>query len=196
MADPLTRTREQLVNEFLELDRIYSDLFKRCTREQLLWRPSNGGWSIAECIEHVARANSQYLPPLKTAIAKGGPPAPAQDYRLSPGGWFSAAFLKRIGPQVTVKFKAPRKIRPLSVDPEQAFQELRRGHLEIQELLAAKTQRDLNRIGFKNPFISALRFTVATGFLIMAAHGRRHIEQAERLSKLNGFPTDRAQQSA
>ena len=95
-----------------------------------------------------------------------------------------------------MKFKAPGKIRPVSVEPEQAFQELRRGHIEIQELLAATAQPDLNRIRFKNPFIPVLHFTVATGLLIMAAHGRRHLEQAERLFKLSGFPRNEAQQSA
>ena len=196
MDDALTHTRAQLCADFLELDQLYSELFQQCSREQLLWRPSNGGWSIAECIEHVARANSQYLPPIKVAIAKGGQPAPAHDYLFSPGGWFSAVFLKRIGPQVTMKFKAPRKIRPLSVEPEQAFQELRRGHIEIQELLAATAQQDLNRIRFKNPFIPILHFTVATGFLIMAAHGRRHLEQAQGLKTMAGFPNTKAQQSA
>jgi DinB family protein len=196
VTSSLTRTRTQLSADFLDLDQLYSELYCRCSRDQLLWRPSNGGWSIAECIEHVARANSQYLPPIKTAIAKGEPTVSARDYLLAPGGWFSAAFLKRIGPQITVKFKAPGKIRPVSVEPEQAFQELRRGHIEIQELLSPMAQRDLNRIRFKNPFIPVLHFTVATGLLIMAAHGRRHLEQAQRLKTMDGFRSTKADRSA
>ncbi len=188
MIETFARTRAELAADYLQLDAAYSDLFNGCSREQLVWRPGDDSWSIAECIEHVARGNSQYLPPIKEAIAKGGPAVPAGDYLFSPGGWFSRAFLKRIGPQITVKFKAPAKIRPLSIDPEQAFQELRRGHAEIQELLAATAQLDLKRIRFQNPFIPVLRLTVATGFLIMAAHGRRHLQQAERVSKMDGFP--------
>jgi hypothetical protein len=147
---PLTRTRAQLCADFLDLDRAYSEVVQRCSPEQLLWRPPEGGWSIAECIEHVARVNSQYLPPMKAAIAKGKESAVDKNYLFSPGGWFSAAFLRRIGPRVTIKFKAPGKIRPVSVEPEQAFQELRRGHIEIQEMLAGTAQLDLNRIRFKN----------------------------------------------
>jgi hypothetical protein len=193
---PLTRTRAQLCADFLDLDRAYSEVVQRCSPEQLLWRPPEGGWSIAECIEHVARVNSQYLPPMKAAIAKGKESTVDKDCLFSPGGWFSAAFLRRIGPRVTIKFKAPGKIRPVSVEPEQAFQELRRGHIEIQEMLAGTAQLDLNRIRFKNPFVPILRFTVSTGFLIMAAHGRRHLEQARRLETMVGFPNSKAQQSA
>jgi hypothetical protein len=192
----LTRTRCQLQDDFTDLDQQYSALYNRCSPEQGLWRPADGAWSIAECIEHVSKGISQYIHPIRAAIAKGAPPASDADYLFVPGGWFSAAFVKRIGPQVTTKFKSPRKIRPVSTDPERAFEELRRGHEEIQRLLAETAQLDLNRIRFRNPFIPVLRFTVATGFLVLAAHGRRHLLQAERVTKAEGFPHSKAQQSA
>ena len=194
--ESLNRSRKQLSADFLDLDQLYSTLCNRCSHEQLLWRPASGSWSVAECIEHVARGIAQYLAPIRQALLEGGASARDENYLFVPGGWFSRAFLKRIGPQVTVKFKAPRKIRPLSVDPERAFDDLRRGHAEIQELLPQAAQLDFNRVRFKNPFIPVLQFTVATGFLILAAHGRRHLLQAERIAQADGFPENKAQQSA
>lgn len=193
---PLTRRRTEIGAEFADLDQRYSILYNRCSREQLLWRPRNESWCIGECVEHVSRGISEYLGPMRRAILKGRPPALEENDLFVPGGWFSAAFLKRIGPEVTVKFKAPGKIRPLSVDPEKAFEDLSRGHADIQQLLLETAQLDLNRIRFKNPFVPVLRFTVATGFLILAAHGRRHLLQAERVAQTPGFPENRAQQSA
>jgi hypothetical protein len=192
----LARTRTQISAEVLDLDQLYSALYNRCSREQLLWRPRNESWCIAECIEHVARGISQYVAPIRLAIVEGGPPARDGNRPFVPGGWFSAAFVRRIGPEVTVKFKAPSKSRPLRVDPVKAFDELRSGHAEIQQLLVETAQLDLNRIRFKNPFVPVLRFTVATGFLILAAHGRRHLLQAERVTQEDGFPRSKAQQSA
>ena len=192
----LTRTRAQLRDDFTELDQQYSAFHNRYSREQMLWRPGNSSWSIAECIEHVALSISQYLTPIRAAIAKGAPPAADQNYAFVAGGWFSSAFLKRIGPEVTSKFKAPGKLRPLSVDPERVFGDLRRGHEELEFLLAETAQLDLNRIRFRNPFIPVLRFTVATGFLVIAAHGRRHLLQAELVTKADGFPQSKAEQSA
>jgi len=192
----LTRTRTQLCDDCTDLDQQYSALYNRCSREQLLWRPSHDSWSIAECVEHVAMSISEYLNPIRAAIAKGAPPAADQNYAFVAGGWFSSAFLKRIGPEVRSKFKAPGKLRPLSLDPEKAFANLRRGHEQVQLLLAETAQLDLNRIRFRNPFIPVLRFTVATGFLVMAAHGRRHLLQAEQVTKADGFPRSSAQQTA
>lgn len=192
----LTRTRTQLRDDFTDLDQQYSALFDRYSREQLLWRPANSSWSIAECVEHVALSISGYLKPIRAAIAKGAPPAADQNYPFVAGGWFSNAFLKRIGPEVTSKFKAPGKLRPLSVDPEHVFANLRHQHEEVQRLLTETAHLDLNRIRFRNPFIPVLRFTVATGFLVMAAHGRRHLLQAEQVTKADGFPKSTAQQTA
>lgn len=192
----LTRTGTQLRDDFSDLDQQYSVLYSRHSREQLLWRPGNGSWSIAECVEHVALSISHYLMPIRAAIAKGCPPAAEQNYPFIAGGWFSNTFLKRIGPDVTSKFKAPGKIRPVSVDPEKVFANLRREHEEVQLLLSETAQLDLNRIRFRNPFIPVLRFTVATGFLVMAAHGRRHLLQAERVTQADRFPQSSAPQSA
>jgi len=192
----LTRTRAQLGDEFADLDQQYTTLFNRCSRDQTIWRPANGSWSVAECIEHVARGISQYLAPIRQAVAKGEPEAPTEDYLFVPGGWFSASFVKRIGPQVTMKFKAPGKIQPISVDPDVAFEDLRRGHAETLRLLGETAHLDLNRIRFENPFLPVLRFTVATGFLILAAHGRRHLLQAKRVMQSDGFPLGKAEQSA
>lgn len=192
----LTRTRTQLRDDFTDLDQQYSALFDRYSREQLLWRPANGSWSIAECVEHVALSISGYLKPIRAAIAKGAPPAADENYAFVAGGWFSSAFLKRIGPAVSRKFKAPGKLRPLSVDPEKVCANLRREHEDLQLLLAETAQMNLNRIRFRNPFIPVLHFTVATGFLVMAAHGRRHLLQAERVTKADGFSKNSAKQSA
>src|SRR5258708_1820413 len=183
ITEPLARTRALLAADYLRLDAAYSDLFASCSRERLVTRPAHGSWSIAECIEHVALVNWKYLRSIKEAIAKAKPAAPEGESLLSPGGWLSAAFLKRIGPQVTLKFKAPSKIRPRSIDPGQALQELLRGHAEIQTIVAAPTRLDLNRIRFTNPIFPVMRFTVSTGLLLMAAHGRRHLLQAERICK-------------
>lgn len=196
MDQNLTRTRAQLAADFLDLVQLYSVLYNRCSREQLLWRPLQGVWSVAECIEHVALTNSQYLASMRTAVESRGNQQAAGNDIFSPGGRFSAGFLKRIGPGVTSKFKASGKTRPLSVDPGPAFEELCKGHSEIQEFLHGTTRVDLNRIRFKNPFIPVLRFTVATGLLVMAAHERRHLLQAERVTRAEGFPQNKAQQSA
>ncbi len=179
MAQAVTKTREQLVVEFSDLDDRYVAIVRAHTAEQLLSRPSNG-WSAAECMEHVALTNSQYLAAIKSAIVNTRESSAPQE-ALTTAGWFSAFFVKSIGPKAKVKIRARKKIRPsATADAREALQRLQETHHQIRELLCLDPQPDLNRVRFKNPFVPAFRFTVATGLLVMAAHGHRHLLQAER----------------
>jgi hypothetical protein len=47
---------------------------------------------------------------------------------------------------------------------------------------------EFNRVRFKNPFVPLLRFTVGTGLMVINAHDRRHLWQAERVQVAPGFP--------
>jgi DinB superfamily len=192
MAQPVARTREELAGDFLDLDRRYAALLQDRTSKQLTWCPTHGGWSVAQCIEHVARINSVYLPAIKTAVAGSRNLAESNDQRLRTAGWFSAFFLKSVSPEGKTRMRSPRIGRPdpdsSQINPEEALQKLHRTHLEIREVLASSQQVDLNRVRFRNPFVPLIRFTVGTGFLIMAGHGRRHLLQAERVCRAHGFP--------
>jgi DinB superfamily len=178
MAEAITKTREQLTAEFSDLDDRYGAIVQAHSGEQLLSRSGNG-WSAAQCMEHVALANSQYLAAIKSAIVNSREPS-APRGPLTTAGWFSAFFVKSIGPQAKVKIQARKKIRPSTVDARQALQRLQETHHQIRELLSSNSQPNLNRIRFKNPFVPALHFTVATRVLVMAAHAQRHLLQAER----------------
>ena len=179
MAEAVTKTREQLTAEFSDLDDRYAAIVQAHSAEQLLSRPGNG-WSAAECMVHVALANSHYLAAIQRAVVDSREPSAPRDQPLTTAGWFSAFFVKSVGPKAKVKIKARKKIQPWAVDARQALLKLQQTHHQIRELLYSDPQPNLNRVRFKNPFVPAFHFTVATGVLVMAAHGHRHLLQAER----------------
>jgi hypothetical protein len=146
---------------------------------------------VAECVEHVALANAAYLAKIQPAISRAHAVAPMSN-PLRIGGWLSGLLLKSISPQAERKLSAPKKIRPLAVEPSDAFKKLAASHFTIISILETKAQPDLNRVRFRNPFIPLIRFTVASGILIMAAHGRRHLLQAERIREMLEFPRSAA----
>jgi len=158
----------------------------------LNWRPAADAWSVAQCIQHVARVNSVYLVPIKATITKAGAGSTPNQQVLRTAGWFSAYFLKSVSPEGKAKLPAPRVARPAAepstINLQEALRTLQNTHQEIREILTQPNQPDLNRIRFRNPFIPVLRFTVGTGILIMAAHGRRHLLQAQRICQRDSFP--------
>jgi len=54
--------------------------------------------------------------------------------------------------------------------------------------MASWDELDFNRVRFRNPFVPLLRFTVGTGLMIINAHDRRHLWQAQRVKEFEGYP--------
>lgn len=171
-----------------EANRRAADVVSGLSNDQASWQPDQGAsWSVSQCLEHMANANRVYLEPLKLAAKKAG--TGHTPYRTA--GWFSRYFLRKTEPPPTTKIKAPRKIGPHSATPinklEALAQFLRYNHA-VERFVVDTAALDLCGVRFKNPFIPGLNFTVATGLLIIAAHNRRHLWQAEQVVTNREFP--------
>jgi DinB superfamily len=147
------------------------------------WRPDADSWSVAECLDHLAIANRVYLramqPAAERALRRGrrrrGPAQPGVI-----GRWF----IRTLEPPVTPRFKraAPERIRPrraasLADSSGQFFA----SHEEVRAYLRRYAAIDLAGTRFPNPFVRGIRFSLATGLHVIAAHERRHLWQAWRV---------------
>src|SRR5262249_2242145 len=66
--------------------------------DQFNWQPATGGWSIAQCLDHLTRANGVYLDALRAGAADA---RTAQFVRRGPirPGILSRLFIRVIGPR-------------------------------------------------------------------------------------------------
>jgi hypothetical protein len=150
------------------------------SERQGTWRAEPGAWSVAECLDHLATGNRVYLaamrPPAERALAEGrrrrGPALPGLV-----GGWF----VRSLEPPVKTIFKmrAPQKIRPRPSPPlGQAMEQFLASQRGVVAFLRQYAAIDLAGVVFPNPFIRGVRFSLATGLHVLAAHERRHLWQA------------------
>ena len=193
------RTRQELLESLDQLDKDYAGLLQNFSPEQLNWVPAPGVWSIAQCMEHVARSNTIYIPVIQARISRATPRAEFAGKPLRTAGWPSTMFLRSVSPEGSRKNRAPEGARPAgpsSINSAEALQLLQESHVKIRSILSASAQPDLNRIRFRNPFIPLLRFTVATGILVMVGHAQRHLQQAMRVSLSVEFPQSGISRSA
>lgn len=122
------------------------------TAEQGIWRPAPASWSIAHCLDHLATANRVYLramePAAVDALARG-----SRRRRPALPGLIGSWFVRSLDAPVKPRFrmKAPAKIVP---------------------------RESPALVHFPNPFIPGVRFSLATGLHVIAAHDRRHLSQA------------------
>lgn len=146
-------------------------------------RSNTGGWSIAQCLDHLARTNRAYSTAMREAAVRAihlqNKP---RTHEVRPG-WLSRWFIRKLEPPVIQRMKAPAKIVPApNLDGQIALREFVRSQNAIIDLLTECKDLDLNGIRFTNPFIGGIRFSLGAGFLIIAAHDRRHLWQAGRLA--------------
>lgn len=151
------------------------------TDAEAAWRPAPSSWSVAECIDHLATANRLYLVAMAPAAARALEQGrrrrgPAQPGLI--GGWF----VNTLEPTSRRKMKAPRAIRPRSAPAfSDAMLAFRTSHDDVRVFLRTYAGIDLARVRFPNPFIPGIRFSLATGLHVIAAHDRRHLWQAWRV---------------
>lgn len=155
------------------------------TAERGAWREEPGSWSVAECLDHLATANRVYLaamePSADRALREGRRRRGAALPGLA-GGWF----VKYMEPPVktTLRSKAPRKIRPRTSPPlDDAITSFLASQDQVRAFVRTYADIDLAGVRFPNPFIRALRFSLATGLHVIAAHERRHLWQAWRVRR-------------
>jgi hypothetical protein len=94
-----------------------------------------------------------------------------------------------MGPKPRLKLKAPGKIAPGSQFEKAAtVAAFLATQAEVRDYIRQSADLDLNAIRFVNPLVRGIRFTAATGLLVLEAHNRRHLWQAEQVALAEGFP--------
>ena len=163
---------------YLAIERDARALAEGLTEERAAWRAQPGSWSVAECIDHLATSNRVYLaamqPPASRALASGRKRRrPALPGMI--GGWF----VRTLEPPVKTKMKNPKKSTPRTSPPfADAMQAFLATQEDVRRFLQTYAGIDLAGVRFPNPFVAGLRFSLATGLHVIAAHDRRHRWQA------------------
>lgn len=172
----------QLLEQFDAVDRDAHALVSGMTEEQGTSRPAPGAWSVAECLDHLALTNRVYLDSMRE------PARQAQRdnrFRREPAlpGFAGRWFIRSLEPPVKayLKTKARKFVQPPpSPRLSDAFERFQTSQQLIRDYIGEFAGIDLATVTFPNPFLPGLRFSLATGLHVLAAHERRHLWQARK----------------
>ena len=145
--------------------------------------PPSGGWSVAQCLEHLALMNEFYLRGWQRAVEEAARAERGPFAGLRPtlaGRWFA----KSLEPPAKMKTKAIPAVTP---GPRfTAVEVLRRykdSHEGYRRLVRSAVAVDVNRIVRPNAIVNRVRMRLATVLLIIPAHDRRHLWQAANVKR-------------
>lgn len=144
----------------------------------LNWQPDGGrAWSVGQCLDHVAATNRVYGGSLRAALEGARREGRLRRDPIRPG-WFARFFLSVLEPPVGLRVPARKLVQPASRHAkDDVLARFLASQDEVRALLREGADLDLQGVRFENP-LGPFRFTVGTGFFILAAHARRHLWQA------------------
>ena len=154
--------------------------WKNQSEDALCWKPGPQSWSVLECLAHLNRYATYYLPRLEKAASK----TPGNGWADFKSGTLGGYFVRSIKPG-SKPFKTPNKL-------DFNGKELSKAELDIflanqAKYLALASQLDgvnLRRNKIVIEVLPILRMKIGDAFLFNLYHQERHLLQASQVLKL------------
>lgn len=158
--------------------------------DQLNWKPAEGSWSVAQCLDHLVTINSLYFPLFESMNA--GPLKPTFWERYSPlSGFFGRFLIRTSSPEYSKKMKTSPKAEPSmsEVDGEILDRFARHQAELIEHLRRIPSGIDPVRTIVTSPLLGFVNYSLDDCLTLLEVHERRHFQQARRVTETAGFPT-------
>ena len=143
-------------------------------------RPTLTQWSAAECIAHLSVSSEMFLPILRRSLDE------ARNRHLTAAGNPQMDVIGRIlrwflEPPVRSRIKTTAAFVPKSIRAKsEALAEFAALQTQLTELLRSAHDLPIGKMKIVSPFDSRVKYNVYSAFLILTAHQRRHLWQAEQ----------------
>jgi hypothetical protein len=178
---------DNLIGELQTISADAQKVFGNLSAEQINWKPSETGWSVGQCFEHLIKTNELFYGDLDKIASSSRQNSFLENY--SPlSGIFGNILISSLKKD-SRKFKAPsQKIVPPS-DIDANIVEIFAAH---QSELIGKIKRtetaDWRKTKVTSPFLKIATYSLADGYQVIVEHEKRHVRQAERVTQTENFP--------
>ena len=152
---------------------------------QLGWRPPEGGWSIAQVMEHLIITDDSYLEPLSVALSGAKSSATSFEWRPSLIGGF---LIRSQMPESKPKMRTPARWRPGLEARANVVAEYIRVRERLIDLLTHADGKDLRRAKLSSPAAKWIRLNAGDALMTLVVHTQRHLRQIERIMSHPDFP--------
>jgi hypothetical protein len=151
------------------------------SRDQFVWRPGPGAWSVAECLDHLNTSNRMYLAQIGQAIQDGRAAGLTGSGPFGMG-WLEQWFVKSLEPPVSIRVKAPSKFAPRTdLSLGAVIDEWESSHRQGAQLARSAEGLHLTKVHVPSPALRLVKMSLLAAFHLIPAHDRRHLWQASRV---------------
>jgi hypothetical protein len=171
---------QQLENEIENQLKEVLDIFQNLPESTLLQPSATGGWSIAQCFEHLNTYANFYIPKLLQKINQA--PAAEEATIFFKHSWIGHYFITMMDPEKSTKrYKAIKNHRPSDIsNPYEILAEFIHHMETLLELLNTAKTRHLQRIKTGTSISSFIKLNAGDTLWFLLIHNKRHLLQARK----------------
>ena len=154
--------------------------FQNLPEDQLLRLAPNGGWSIAQCLEHLNGYGHYYLPQIEKCLNIPPRGLIPDTFKST---WLGSYFTRTMDPATgKKKYKAFKNHIPFpDLDAHAVVAEFIRQQETLLTYLKKARSADLNAIKAPISISKWLKLRLGDVFQFLIAHNERHVLQAKKL---------------
>ena len=172
--------RDRLETEYDTLVERVRDLTTSHDAEALARRPAENAWSAAECIDHLNETARLYLDPLGDAIADARSRGVVGD-RPDGRTLLGRIIVWAMEPPPRLKMGTFVELEPTAGhDPGELAETFADVHGRLVDQMNGAADLDRKKVKVRSLLDSRLKLSLDDWYAFIAAHGRRHLWQAER----------------
>lgn len=155
------------------------ETYQNLSDELLLKPSSSGGWSIAQCLEHLNTYGAYYLPLFEKGLAV------SQEYlsvETIKSTWLGKLSIDSMNPEKgKKKFKAMKgHIPEVALDAKAVVAEFINQQEQLLQILRAAKTKNIQKIKIPISIAKFLKLHLADALQFLIIHNERHIQQANR----------------
>jgi hypothetical protein len=173
-------TLQELENQLTDVAARFQALVQSSGEELCNAAPVPGSWSAAQCLHHLNISSDAYFPVWQQVISAAGSRKVelSAPYKVDFWGRLLSWILE---PPARIRSRTPLHLEPAeSVDCSHTLE----GFLDRQQRIVATLHRcrgrAIDQVRMASPADPRIRYSIWSSFVIVAAHQRRHLWQAEQ----------------
>jgi hypothetical protein len=177
-----------LLEQFQCATREAKKLVRGRSASELTTRLELESWSVAECLDHLARTTNVFLPEISKAIAAAPKLATSRTLRT---GTVALLLISNLEPPYRLRYKVIPQLVPRQTDFDAAWSAFELAQMRLSEAVCSATGRAIDKRKVQCPVCAHVTYNVYGAFRMLAAHQRRHLWQVQKI--LGALDGSRAQ---
>ncbi|HEY6899258.1 MAG TPA: DinB family protein [Puia sp.] len=155
--------------------------FQNMRHDELNQPAADGGWSIAQCLEHLNRYGDYYIPMISQGLTRQRQLVKGGEFK---SGLLGAYFTRMMNPDTNTGKKKLRAFKAYSPDREldahAVVAEFIRQQEELLLCLRRARMADLNKTRIPVSILKWIKLKLGDVFQFLILHDERHVRQARR----------------